>query len=88
MLNPNGQCYPQRFTSSGLIKKGNGLLTGFIVASGTPTVKLYDGIDTSGTVMLNSMVCQPATPYPLSILFTAGCYVSITGTCDITFLYN
>lgn len=77
----------KRLTATGSVKASQGQLGGFIVATGTPTVTIYDSLAASGTVILNGMVCSAATPYPLPVGFNIGCYVSITGTCDITFFY-
>jgi hypothetical protein len=88
VLNSNGQYQYQRLTASGLIKNGSGLLGGFIVASGSGSVTLYDNTTGAGTLILNTMVIADATPYPLPVLFTVGCYAVISGTVDITFFYN
>lgn len=87
MLSPNGQYQYQRLTASGLVKNGAGLLGGFLVASGSGSVTVYNGTSSSGTLILNTMTIADATPYPLPVLFTAGCYVVISGTLDVTFFY-
>ena len=88
MDGPNEQYQYQRLTSSGLIKTGSGLLGGFIVASGTPTIALFDNTTNAGTLILNTLQTVAATPYPVPALFTKGCYAVITGAGDVTFFYR
>lgn len=88
MQSPNGQYNYTRLTGSGLVKKGSGLLGGFLVASGTPTITIYDGVDTSGTLILNGWVAGSSTAVPCMAKFVAGCYVVISGAGDVTFLYE
>lgn len=76
---------PVRITASHLVKNGPGTCGGFFVASGTPTVEVFDGIDNTGAVILGPVVTAAATPYPLPAQFTDGLYVQVTGTGDITF---
>lgn len=96
MLSPNGQYRSVRLTSTGYVK-GNtnttsqcsGLLGGFIVASGSGSISIYDSNNTTnGILLLNNMTIADATPYPFPVLFTRGCYVVITGTMDVTFFYE
>lgn len=87
MIPTNEQCQWVRVTGNKLVKSGQGLLSGFLCASGTPTIKIYDGLDNSGQVLLNSMVCAAATPYPLPALVNKGIYVESSGG-DCTFFYN
>ena len=82
----NEQYQYTRLTASGVVKGAPGLLGGFIVASGTPTIQLYDNATTnSGTIILNTMQTTAATPYPVPVRFLNGCYAVITGTGDVTF---
>lgn len=85
---PNNQYQYKRLTTSGIVKNSAGLGGGMLIASGNPTITIYDGVDTSGTIMVNAMVCTAATPYPLPAMFTVGMYVVISGTADVTFFYN
>ena len=95
MLQPNGQYQWKRLTATGYIKIDQGLLGGFLVASGSGSVTIYDSTSkaggpatTSGAIILNTMTIADATPYPLPVLFNYGCYVVISGTMDVTFFYN
>lgn len=89
MLQPNEQFQYGRLTASGLVKAGNGLLGGFMAASGTPTIKLWDGLSAAGPIILNtSAALVPMTWYRIPIVFTNGLFASITGAGDITFAYN
>lgn len=86
----NGPNQYTRLTTTGVVKAGSGNLVGFFVASGTPTVKLWDNASAaSGTVILNtSAAVVPPAWYPLPLAFTKGCYATITGAGDITFVYQ
>lgn len=75
-------------TASGILRTGAGLIDGFLVATGTPTITIYDGTDTSGTLLLNGLVTVAGTPYPFPALVEAGAYVVMSGTGDVTFFYN
>ena len=88
-LNPyyNDLYVYQRLTVSGSVKVGVGLLGGFIVASGTPTIALYDSLTGSGTLILNTMQTAVGVYYKIPAGFQTGLYAVITGTADITFLY-
>jgi hypothetical protein len=76
---------PKRLTASGLVKNGGGTAGGFFVANGNPLVTLYDGIDNTGTVILNALQAVAGTPYPFPAQFTTGLYATLTGAGDITF---
>jgi hypothetical protein len=88
VLLSNEQCQFKRLTATGIVRTGSGLFNGFLVASGTPTVKIYDGVDNTGAVILNTMQTAAATPYPVPVLVNVGVYVEIGGSGDITFFYN
>lgn len=91
MLLPNEQSQWVRLASAGntLVKTGQGLANGFLVASGTPTVTIYDGTSASGKLLLDPMVCAPGTPYPLAgAQFNVGCFVVMSGAGAVTFFYN
>ena len=88
MLSSNGSYFYKRLTASGLLKSGSGLLGGFIVASGTPTITIYDNNAGSGTLILNGLLANSSTPYPVPARFTNGAYVVISGTGDVTFFYE
>lgn len=84
--NDSGQY--QRLTTSGQVKKGSGLLCGFIVASGTPTIQIWDSLTAAGNIILNTMQTVVGQYYKLPAQFTTGCFATITGIGDITFIYN
>ena len=75
----------KRITATGQVVKGAGSFGGFIVATGTPTITLYDGTSTSGTLVLNGLVAVAGTFYRLPVSFNTGLYASISGSGDITF---
>lgn len=77
-----------RLTASGQVKIGAGCSGGFVVASGTPTIELFDSLTGSGIVILGPMVTTAGTPYPLPAQFVNGLYAAITGTGDVTFFYQ
>ena len=60
MINEAGGVF--RITATGQVKGANGKMLGFFVASGTPTVKLWDNESAgSGTILLNTMQTVAAT---------------------------
>jgi hypothetical protein len=76
----------QRLTASGQVTKGGSLMAGFIAASASSgTLALYDGTNSSGTLILNTMSLTPGQFVPLPVLATNGIYAVIGGTADITF---
>lgn len=87
MNSPNGQYNYARLTGNGIVKTGSGLLGGFLVASGAPTITIYDGVDNTGTLILNGWVGSASTAVPCMAKFVAGCYAVVTGG-DVTFLYE
>ena len=79
----------KRVTETGVVRPMNGKMLGFFVASGTPTVKLWDNASAaSGTVLLNSMVCTAATWYPFPASFANGLYLTQTNAGDISFIVS
>jgi hypothetical protein len=81
----NEKYLPVIVTSTGKVPIQGCLMGGFLVATGTPTLTLYDGHDTSGRKILDSMVCTPGTPYPFPASLQIGLYAVISGTASITF---
>jgi hypothetical protein len=71
-----------------LVKTGEGHLVGIFVASGTPTIKVWDNTSAATTVLVNTFQAAAATWYPLPFRFKVGCYVDITGTCDYTVSFH
>lgn len=79
---------PLNMTVSGLVKTGEGHLVGIFVASGTPTIKIWDALTATTPVLVNTFQTAAATWYPLPFRFSTGCFVTITGTADITVSYH
>lgn len=78
-----------RLTATGVVKAGSGLLGGFLVVTGTPTITLYDNPSAaSGTIIINGLVTVAGTPYPVPAKFTQGCYAVLSGAGDVTFFYE
>ena len=84
MINEVGM-YSQQ-SASALLKTGSGKILGFMVSSGTPTVKLWDNTAASGAVILNTLQTAAATWYEVPVAYATGCYATITGTAEITFV--
>lgn len=76
-------------TASVQIKSGAGSIIGIWVssASATPTIKVWDSLTATGTVIANTFTPAPATFYPLPFTFQTGCFVTISGTVDCTVAY-
>lgn len=73
-------------TADGIIRTGASPgIGGFLVATGTPTLTLYDGTSTAGRKILDSLVCVAGTFYPFYAQLGAGLYADFTGSGSITF---
>ena len=80
--------WPQT-TASGVTQTGPGALTGIMVtaASATPTIKIWDNIAGSGTVLVDTFTPVAGTMYNFpDASFNIGCYISISGTVSCTVL--
>lgn len=78
-----------RLTGSGVVKAGAGQLGGFLVASGTPTIQIWDNPSAaSGSLILNTMQTTAGQAYPVPAQFIRGCFVTLTGAGDLTFYYR
>lgn len=77
-----------RATATATIRSGEGEVGGFIVVTGTPTLTLYDGVSTAGTLILNGLVCVAGTPYPFPVHLRTGLHAVLSGAGDITFFVN
>jgi hypothetical protein len=81
----------KNLTASGLVKTGQGTVSGIIVAShSSGTIKLWDAVTAAVPVLVNTMTLATGERYiPLyDANFTTGLYVTIGGTADITVVYN
>lgn len=67
---------------------GQGLLTGLFISSGTPTITVYDGVDTTGTVIVPAFVAAAATPYPMPSVISKGIFIVMSGSGTGTCFYN
>jgi hypothetical protein len=88
MFGQHSQGQFARLTATGQVRAGQGILLGFMVASGTPTIKLWDSLTGAGTILLNTMQTTAATWYPLPACLNTGLFATITGAADITFIYQ
>lgn len=75
-------------SADALVKTGPGDLVGIFVASGTPTIKVWDNTSGATTVLVNTFQAAAGVWYPLPFHFSVGCYVDVTGTCDYTVSYH
>jgi len=74
-------------TASGQVLAGEGWVAGMYVNStSTGTVKLYDYLTATGTVIFNTIT--PAIGYHSlgNVHCTIGCYAEVGPTLDVTFL--
>lgn len=81
----------QNITADTLIKTGTGNVLAIIVASHTSgAIKLWDNTAASTTVLLNTYTYATGSQViPLyGVKFTTGLYADVTGTQDITIVYN
>ena len=86
MINEVGT--PRILTVTGVVDgNGSGKLLGFFVASGTPTLKLWDNATAgSGTVLLNSTILRAIEWFPFPIAYTNGLYATMTNAGSIAFV--
>jgi hypothetical protein len=71
---------------SKVIFVGDGVLGGVFCSAGTtPTLTLYDGVDATGTLLVNAMPLTPGQWTPLPFGISKGVFVTIGGTTpDVT----
>lgn len=79
-------------SASAQVKSGAGSVVGFIVSSqgaADTTIKIWDSLSATGTVILDTMSVGVATYIPMPAKFTTGCYVTLAGTTPVvTVVYN
>lgn len=76
-------------TASGLVLSGRGKLVGIFVNSGTPTIKFWDSLTATGTVINNTFQTTAATMYRFpEPRVINGIYCTITGTADVTVYFD
>lgn len=81
----------QNITADTLIKTGPGQVMAILVASHTSgAIKLWDNTSAATTVLLNTYTYATGSQViPLyGVKFTTGLYADVTGTQDITIIYN
>lgn len=81
----------KNLSASGLVKTGDGIVKGIIVASHTTgTIKLWDAVTATTPVLVNTITLAVGERWiPLfDAEFTTGLFVTIGGTADITIVYN
>ncbi len=82
------QTTPVRLTASGQVLAGAGVVCDMIVSDITTalSVKLYDYLSGTSTVLLNTMTFPAVGYYNLGNKeCTIGCYATLVGTGSITF---
>lgn len=78
-----------RRTTTGVVKASPGALVGFFLASTTAcTVLLHDDPDSAtAPIVLNTTAALTVLGwYPLPVTLTTGLFLTVGGTCDITFV--
>jgi hypothetical protein len=71
-------------SASGQVAPNRGHLIGIFVASGSPTIKVWDSLTATGNVIVNTFQTAGVGFYPIPAEFRTGLYVTITGTAEIT----
>lgn len=95
----NGQLVPTakvakatNLTASALVKTGAGAVAGVVINSFTATasMKLWDNTSAATTVLFNTITfnTNERTIDFFGAKFGVGLFVTITGTADITIMYN
>ena len=81
---------PRSVSASGLIVTGPGMINSIVVSSGTAlTIKLWDSLTASGTVILETTVAvTPTAPFTLDIkaAHATGLFLTIGGTGAVTLM--
>lgn len=76
---------PAHLSASGLVHTGPCRLSGIFVAStSSGTIKIYDGTNNTGTVVVNTFTPPAAGWYWMQFNFNVGMYVELANTIDIT----
>lgn len=80
-------------SASAAVKSTSGVVYGFVVNSHTSgTLKLWDNTAGSGTVLLNTITFAAGSgivvSLPVGIQFGVGLYATISGTADITIIWE
>lgn len=81
----------KNFSASNLVKTGDGIAVGIIVASHTNgTLKLWDNTSAATTVLVNTitLAAGPQTVPLFGARFLTGLYITVGGTIDATLVYN
>lgn len=79
---------PKALSADGLVKSGGGFMKGFIVASGSGTMKLWDNTAASGTVILDTISVIGTDSFEMPVEFKTGLYFNlVSGTLSVTILY-
>ena len=76
-------------SASGLVKTGPGVLLGIFVASASsaPTIKVWAQTSAAAPILVNTFIPVAGTFYPIPARFSAGLYVTISGTVDCTVFF-
>lgn len=76
-------------TASAQVKVGPGKLIGIFVASAsaTPTIKVWAQTTAAAPVLVNTFTPVGPNWYAMPMRFSAGLYVTISGTVDCTVVY-
>lgn len=76
-------------SASALARTGRGDLLGIFCASSTgATCKVWDSLTAANAIIVNTFTLVGGVFYPLPFKFQTGCFVTITGTADITVAIN
>lgn len=79
-------------TTDTLIKTGTGKVAGFIINSHSGgALKLWDNTSAASTVLMNTYTFTAGSgvvTFPQPATFTVGLYADVTGTVDITLLWD
>lgn len=75
-------------SASAQVKSGPGIIAGiFCASSSSGTCKVWAQTTAAVPVLVNTFSLTAGTWYPIPARFSAGLYVTIGGTADITVFY-
>lgn len=82
---------PYRVTTDGQIILGPCIVYGFVATAGTsPTIAMYDGTNTSGTLIYGSGATETASTikaFPCAVECATGLYIDVGGTSPAFTVY-
>lgn len=85
----SGAKYHTNLSASGQVSASEVELLGLFCASSTSgTAKVWNSASAAGDILVNTFPLIGGQYYPMPFYCGVGCYVTITGTADVTVGYS